>query len=251
MEEDGRMAQPRVTGRWLVLMRNKAFMAAATLALVLGACTKSADGQIPTPEMLSDALPTITEMPGDWDESQRQVFTTRGAENPSIDPSVWCPAAEMVTGDLLDLAGESGADVEMQARAAGANPRLMRLQAWANNDVEAYFRDAKEAVNICDGETVTDADAVVSTYDVIDGRDIGDESISWLQTTTPPVSTQKEKMSSIGRTTIARFGSIIMVMQMGDVAMGETSTLMAEEDWWDIVELAGKKLDDLDEQVRD
>jgi hypothetical protein len=27
--------------------------------------------------------------------------------------------------------------------------------------------------------------------------------------------------------------------------------LMPEDDWWDIVELAGGKLDDLDEQVHD
>lgn len=232
-------------------MRNKTIIASLAFTLIAGACSRAAEGQLPSPDMLSDALPTITEMPGDWDESQRQVFTTRGAENPSIDPSIWCPAAEMVTENLVDLAGESGADVEMQSQSTGGNPRMMRLQAWANDDVQDYFRDANEAVRICDGETVTDSDGVVSTYDVVNSRDIGDESISWLQTTTPPVSTQKEKMSSVGRTTIARFGSIIMVMQMGDIAMGETSTLMAEDDWWQIVELAGKKLDDLDEQVRD
>jgi hypothetical protein len=33
--------------------------------------------------MISEALPTITEMPGDWDETQRQVFLVREPENPS------------------------------------------------------------------------------------------------------------------------------------------------------------------------
>ena len=218
---------------------------------VVASCTRSAEGQLPTPDMLSDALPTITEMPGDWRETQRQVFTIRGPENPSIDPSIWCGDASELTQGLVDLAGDSGADVEMQAVMVAGTPRLMRLQAWANDDVEDYFRDAKEAVRICDGKTVTDEDGVTNVYDVIQARDIGDESVSWLQTTTPPASAGEEKRSSTGRTTIARFGSIVMVLQLGDVAQAGTSNAMSEDEWWDIVELVGGKLDDLDEQVHD
>ena len=231
-------------------MKNKTFLAAVAL-VVLASCTKSAEGQIPTPDMLSDALPTITEMPGDWRETQRQVFSERSAENPSIDPSVWCPDASTVTKNLVDLAGDSGADVEMQAVMVAGTPRLMRLQAWANDEVEAYYRDAKEAVRICDGKNVTDEDGVMNVYDVIQARDIGDESISWMQTTTPPASAGEEKRSSTGRTTIARFGSIVMILQLGDVAQVGTSNTMPEDEWWDIVELAGGKLDDLDAQVHD
>ena len=98
------------------------------LGVLLGtSCTRSAEGQLPTPEMISDVLPTITDMPGNWDESQRQVFDVRGPENPSIDPSVWCPASSMVTGNLVDLAGQSGADVEMASKGPAGTPRLMRL----------------------------------------------------------------------------------------------------------------------------
>lgn len=199
--------------------------------------------------MLSETLPTITDMPGDWNESQRQVFAVRGNENPSIDPSVWCPAAKEVTKNLVSLAGASGADVEMQAEMQEGQPRMMRLQAWANDDVEKYFRDAKEAARVCDGETVTAASGATEKYEVIENRDIGDESISWKQTTTPPPTTQTEKLQTVGRTTIARFGSIIMVLQMGDMAWTGNVQAMTEDEWWDIVELAGKKLDTLDEQV--
>lgn len=216
---------------------------------VLTSCTRSAEGQLPTPEMLSETLPSITEMPGDWNESQRQVFAVRGNENPSIDPSVWCPAAQEVTKNLIELAGSSGADVEMQAETSGGQPRMMRLQAWANDEVKAYFRDAKEGVRICDGETVTSSAGVTEKYSVIEGKDIGDESISWMQTTTPPASTQTEKLQTVGRTTVARFGSIIMVLQLGDMAFTDSVAPMNEDEWWDIVELAGKKLETLDEQV--
>lgn len=232
-------------------MKKFALAAIATLAtiLLLASCTKSAEGQLPTPEMLSDELPTITEMPGDWNESQRQVFAVRGDENPSIDPSVWCSAAKEVTKNLVSLAGTSGADVEMQAEMDEGHPRMMRLQAWANDDVEDYFRDAKEGARVCDGEIVTTSNGVTEKYEVIEGRDIGDESISWQQTTTPPVTTQSEKLQSVSRTTIARFGSIVMVLQMGDMAWTGTVEAIDEDEWWDIVELAGKKLDSLDEQV--
>jgi hypothetical protein len=232
-------------------MKPHKFIAAAILSVVLVSCTKSATGQMPTPDMLSDALPTITDMPGEWSETQRQVFNERGPENPSIDPSIWCADAATVTKNLVDLAGDTGADVEMQAVMVGDTPRLMRLQAWANDEVVAYFRDAKEAVRICDGKKLTDTDGSTVEYDVISAHDIGDESISWKQTTVPPASTEGEKMSSISRTTIARFGSIVMILQMGDMATSGTSTLMPEDEWWDIVELAGGKLDDLDEQVHD
>ena len=227
----------------------KTLMILGASLLILTSCTKSAEGQLPTPEMLSDALPSITEMPGEWNESQRQVFAVRGNENPSIDPSVWCPNVAELTKNLISLAGDSGADVEMQAVMPEGHPRLMRLQAWANDDVKAYYRDAKEAVKICNNVEVKDASGVTEKYSVIEDRDIGDESISWQQTTTPPPSTQTEKFQTVGRTTIARFGSIIMVLQLGDMAFTGGTQAMKEDDWWDIVELAGKKLDSLDNQV--
>ncbi len=218
----------------------------------LSACVTSSEGQLPTPDMISEALPTITEMPGEWDETQRQVFLTREPENPSIDPSIWCASAQEVTKNLIQLAGSTGADVEMQADMRSGVARIMRLQAWSNADVEEYYRDAKEAVRICDGTTSTDSVGVVEITEVIAGRDIGDESISWGQRTTPPTSLQEEKFSSMySRTTIARFGDIVMVLQLGDVVMGDTAELLTEEEWWSIVELAGRKLDKLSEQVHD
>lgn len=230
-------------------MRIRLFLPVILVAVGVASCTRSAEGQLPTPAMISDVLPTITDMPGKWEETQRQIFDVRGPENPSLDPSVWCPASSMVTENLLDLAGQSGADVEMSSKGPAGTPRMMRLQAWSNDETEAYFRDAREAARICDGEKVTAASGAVEEYSIVEGRDIGDESVSWLQKTTPPPATQGEKMESVGRTTIARFGSIVMVMQIGDVAFTGSTEAMDEDEWWSIVELAGRKLDELDEQV--
>ena len=229
-------------------MKKRTAVAVAASLMFVG-CTRSAEGQMPTPAMISDALPTITDMPGDWRETQRQAFDTRGPENPSIDPSVWCPAATMVTGNLVELAGGAGADVEMQFTGSSSGSRLMRLQGWANDNAVEYYADAKEAARICDGATSTDESGAVTSTTIIENRDIGDESISWAETTTPPEGTQQDKLEWVSRTTIARFGAIIMVLQLGDAAPTGTGALMNEDDWWSVVEMAGKKLHDLDEQV--
>lgn len=183
-------------------MRNR-FVHVVVLSLVVASCTKSAHGQLPTPAMLSDSLPTITDMPGSWRETQRQAFDVRGPENPSLDPSVWCADSADATGNLVEYAGQAGADVEMQFLGTAPGPRLMRLQAWANENAGKYLTDATSAARICDGATSTDSSGAVSTTTVIANRDIGDESVSWAQTVTPPPGTQKDKMESMSRTTLS------------------------------------------------
>ena len=220
------------------------------VAIAVSGCTRSAKGEKPSPAMLSDALPTITDMEGTWNETQRQAFTVRGAENPSIDPSIWCPQAATVTKNLVGYAGQAGADVEMGLIGTPGVHRMMRLQAWSNDDVKSYFRDANEAVRICAGKTVTDSSGVKSTTTLIADRDIGDESVSWSQVVEPPAGKDKTFVS-VGRTTVARFGDVVMVLQLGDAVESGTNNPFNEEDWWAIVEMAGKKLHDLDKQVHD
>lgn len=215
-----------------------------SICAVLGAgCTKSDGSGNPSPSELSDALLTVTDLPSGWEETQRQVFDQRGNENPSIDPSVWCSAAAEESKDLETLAGQAGADVEMNWT-AGTSPRLMRLQAWHSdgNGAKDYLAAVRASAGACDGVSATDADGVETKTSVIVGRNIGDESVSWSDKTTPPASTQKDKMESIGRTTVARFGNVVMVLQLGDAAPAGTATLMAEDDWWSVVQLAADKL---------
>ncbi|MFM8388970.1 MAG: hypothetical protein ACKOA5_06980, partial [Actinomycetota bacterium] len=119
--------------------RKHVVMAGALIAVILGGCTKSADR---SPEALSKGLLDLTDMPGEWQETQRDVYTTRGVENPSIDPSTWCPDATDEVTKLDDLASDAGADVEMQMQVDGAEvPRMMRLQAWRSDSAKDYFEE--------------------------------------------------------------------------------------------------------------
>lgn len=221
-------------------------LASFALVITVVSCsddTDEATQKYQTAKALSDALLTVTDMPAGWEESQRQVFEKRENENPSLDPSVWCPAAQTTAEPLIELAGDSGADVEMNMnRGGGQGSSLMRLQAWSNEDVEEYFSTAAIAAEKCDGAKTTDESGVVTALSLITNRTLGDESVSWSERLDPPASTQDEKMSTIGRTTIARFGNVIMVLQIGDAAPTDSLTLMDESQWWDIVSLAGEKL---------
>lgn len=225
-------------------MRRK-ILALVVVCSALGAgCTKSVKDSYPTPSELSDSLLTVTDMESGWEETQRQVFDTRSNENPSIDPSIWCTQAADASKNLEALAGEAGADVEMNWT-KGESPRMMRLQAWSNADAKTYLSDAKKAVDACDGVKNTDSSGVQTETSKITNRSIGDEAVSWSDKTVPPAGTQENKFESVSRTTIARFGDVVMVLQLGDAAPVGASKLMPEQDWWDIVKKAADKLDNL------
>jgi hypothetical protein len=185
----------------------------------------------------------ITDMPGEWQERQRDVYTTRGAENPSIDPSTWCPDAGDEVAKLDDLAGDAGADVEMQMQVNGAEvPRMMRLQAWRNDDVRTYFADVLTVLNICDGAKWTQDPGVTTEMWKIDGPEVGDESVSWGTREVPPEGT--DKASAMGRTTVARIGEVIMVLQIGDFMTPSSVGELGDDDWREIVQRAADKLAD-------
>lgn len=224
-------------------MRKKLVSVVVSVSVLAGGCGVflKSEGQ-KSAESLSEALLTVTDMPKGWEETQRQVFDERGNENPSIDPSVWCAEASDSSGNLVVLAGESGADVEMNWT-AGSGPRMMRLQAWSNKDVNDYLSEVRRSAESCDGVKSTDANGVTTETHLITGRTVGDESVSWSDSVTPPVSVVKDKFESVGRTTVARFGKVVMVLQIGDSAPAGTATLMDEDDWWSIVELAASKIE--------
>lgn len=208
--------------------------------LAIAGCTRSVDK---SPEGLGNRLLGISDMPGDWQETQRDVFATRSNENPSIDPSIWCPDAATEAEPLLGLAGDAGADVEMQFQLNGNEvPRLMRLQAWRNDSVRQYFQTVQTVVNICDGAKWTADPGVNEAMFKIDGPNVGDESVSWGSSTTPPTGT--DKPSSSGRTTVARLGEVIMVLQIGDAVTDTHVTALADDEWRVIVQRAADKLGD-------
>lgn len=208
--------------------------------LAIAGCTRSVDK---SPEGLGNRLLGISDMPGDWQETQRDVFATRSNENPSIDPSIWCPDAATEAEQLLGLAGDAGADVEMQFQLNGNEvPRLMRLQAWRNDSVRQYFQTVQTVVNICDGAKWAADPGVNEEMFKIDGPNVGDESVSWGSSTTPPTGT--DKPSSSGRTTVARLGEVIMVLQIGDAVTDTHVTALADDEWRVIVQRAADKLGD-------
>ncbi len=215
-------------------------VAVCALGITVSGCTKSADT---SPEALSEGLLDITDMPGDWQETQRDVFTSRANENPSLDPSIWCPDAADEAAGLIGLAGDSGADVEMQMQSDGQEvPRLMRLQAWRNDSTRQYFEQLLTVVNMCDGAKWTEEPGVTTEMWKIDGPEVGDESVSWGSQLAPPEG--KDAAASMGRTTVARLGEVIMVLQIGDFTTTSSVGELSDANWREIVQRAADKLAD-------
>lgn len=215
------------------------------VALAVTGCTKEVSHTPATPAQLADSLLSITDLDPGWEETQRQVFDERSNENPALDETAFCAAAADEVARVTDLAGGSGADVEMSYGGTSGGARLIRLQAWTSGDVMTYVEAAADAAGACNGVTATDDAGVTSTIRLITGRSIGDESVSWSDQIVPPPATQDQKFESQGRTTVARFGDIIMVIQIGDANFAGTAALLPEAEWWAIVSAAGAKLDDL------
>lgn len=191
-------------------------------------------------ERLLPGLVDAGDMPSGWEESRREVFLERTADDPSIDPRSWCPRAA-ASKDLAALAGGSGAIVELN-REKGRTPGFVRLQAWSNKDVVAYVSAVRQSAKACDGVESTDAAGVTVSMRLLTGRSVGDESVSWSSRTVPPFSAFAGKFASFARTTVARFGQVAMVMQVEDAGPPGSSGFMPEGDWWPLVQRAAEKL---------
>lgn len=215
----------------------------ALMSLALAACgsdetasttTTSTVSTTFTPQQLSDALLTTRDLGAGWTETQRNVFTTRQPENPSIDPSLWCPAGQ---GDqLVALAGDGGADVELSLDDPDS-PYMIRQQAWTNSDVEQYLMSVKAAVAACSGAIWKDGGGNSYALQPLTAPKIGDDSISWTVTiqltgTTP--------MTSFSQQTTARFGAAMMVLQGG--ATPTTGAGATAPNYLAIIRIAGDKM---------
>ncbi len=205
----------------MFMSRGKIVACVAVASLLFAACgddsdssdTTAPNGSEVTLQQLSDALLTETDLSDDlggtWTETQRDMFTTREPENPSIDSSLWCDEAD---GDaLVTLAGDSGADVELKF-GDETSPFMVRQQAWSNGDVDSYFTAIKDAVDACDGTTWTDEEGNSYTMGPTQVPTIGDESVSW-QITIELV--EADQPASIALQTVAKFDNVIMVLQGG------------------------------------
>lgn len=195
------------------------------------------------PENLSEQLLGVTDLESKWNETQRQVFTDRGNENPSIDASMMCPEAKATADTFANLAGDRGADVEMEMKGVTAGAILLREQAWSNENAKNFLAAVKEAVTLCDGKEWTDDMGVTNSVAVLEDPKVGDDSVSWANESSPPASVGKEKPSGVGRNMVTRIGDVVLVLQAGSYSVQNQGPLMSLEDWKVLVTRAFKKMD--------
>jgi len=209
------------------------------LALGLVSATAACGGGDParTGAQLDAVLLAPADLGEGWTQTQRQVFTERGPEHPSIDPSVWCPAAEDDGARLVKLAGSSGADVELEG--AGGDPvRLIRQQAWSNGDARTFFRTVVAAVTACRDATWQGEDGSTATFTVLTAPTTGEEAVSFSVEATIH-GTDGDTLWQ-ARHVVARTGSTVMVLDGSEI---RPATGAPAGTWWSgVVDAAGTKL---------
>ena len=217
-------------------------LAAMVAVVSMSACGDGGVVESFTPEQLGDALLTAQELGSGWSQTQRDVFTAREVENPSIDSSLWCDAAADDDASMQVLAGQAGADAEFEFALQGDVNRGMRVQAWNNADAKEYFETLGSAYDRCNGETWNDGEGSSYTVSPADGPDGGDESLHWavrIETTDGSNAIWNSRQTAV------RLGNTILVMQLGDVAAGDSLEPLGDSEWADIVSAAVEKFESL------
>ena len=182
-------------------------------------------------EQLAAGLLAAADLGAGWGETQRDVFTRREPENPSIDPSLWCPGPP---GDsLVSLAGQEGADVEI---GVAATPYMVRAQTWSNSEVTEYFATLVAAIAACSGESWADEEGNAYTLTTLASPAIGDEAVRWTIT----IELVEADMSYPAEHMAARFGDVMLVVQGGE--RPATGPAAAALDFDTIVGIAGEKM---------
>jgi hypothetical protein len=213
---------------------SRRFFAASLVVIGLSSCQTASDA--PSASEIGDGLLTVTDLGTQWRETQRDVFDVREVENPVLDPGAFCPESNLDTTELTDLAGQSGADVEFQQK-DGAS--AIRLQAWSNSDAAGFTDVVLVAVATCEGAEWNDEFGTNNTFDVVEGPEVGDAAIHWT-TTNQPSGAMADKMSSVGRTSVIRFGDVVLVLQWG--VFGDDGIDPVR--WAEVVRRAFEMLDD-------
>ncbi len=239
------------------MLRARSLTLLVACLVPLAACGGD-DDRVYTPAELGEQLLSTDDMGPGWTESQRDVFDTREPENPSIDPSLWCPDFPTGTSDqLTTLAGPSGADVELQQgdpTSADQPTYGLRQQAWSNNDAADYLRELADAVGTCSGKTWTgEGEDTGTEYRLtpIEIATVGDETVAALVTITlspddgssdagAPQLVIRQRMAAV------RVGSIVMLLQEGDTLSPDEEPSTTDAEFSTLVELAARPFVELD-----
>lgn len=186
-------------------------------------------------ERLATGLLTVEDLGEGWTETQRTRFEMREPENPSIDPSLWCPQADSTALRLVELAGDAGVDAEFEKVSKGSS-RYVRLQAWSNTEVAEFMTSVGKALEECDGVAWDDGSGTTYRVTALGGPVVGDDVVNWeidIVTSTPT-----GEVASLSRGSAFRIGEAVAVFQEGgmDGAMSIT-----EDDRADLIMRAAEK----------
>ena len=234
-------------------VRRLACAVAIVAVVVLTSCGSSTGGKadttttaatVHTPAELGAALLTESDLGGAWTESQRDVFTTRQPDNPSVEDSLsLCPAASTQLDTLRTLSSQAGADVEFQHARTTVQGWFIRQQAWNDVRVPRYLAVLAAGVAACHGQTWNDPDGnSVQALDVTDSTELGDESIMLRSETV--VHSADGDVAWRTRLAVARFGNVLMAVGELTVQPASSPSPVSDADWRHLLDVATARFAD-------
>ena len=218
----------RLAGREDIMIGRRSTRWAVLLLLLLASCGSGGGAgtaeKTYAPEQLEPVLLTAAEVGPGWTEQDRQMPTTASSSSVSVPSSSserstsFCPAVgtklaefERRTSDQLATSVVLSSPDATEARPVGVIEKL-----WSVDEATALFGDMKAALPNCIGQTWTTSDGEQLTLAPMTGLPtIGDESFSFLATASEP--TRSGNVEWYLPTTIARFGSVIAILEGLDI----------------------------------
>lgn len=217
-------------------------LALVSLIILASSCKTANDNSEVTPTRISDALLSITDLDTGWSQSSRQVYTSRASDNPAIDTQ-WCPGAMASAAQLIQLAGDRGALVDLKFAGSIPSSRTLSEDAWNDENAQSFMSKIKAVIDSCNGKTWTDEVGVTATLTKTSGRSFGDDSAGFSVAITPPASMAKQKFPEVCRTIAVRTGSTIMILEVWDSSKSNVMPdAISGSAWTSIVGAATDKL---------
>lgn len=205
--------------------------------------TSVAQDGSPTPSEMKAVLLGSDDLGSKWMVMQSQAFDSREGI-PTLDPGTWCPAAADASSGLGDLAGKSGAITGLRGvdLPKGVSHQISE-QLFDTGSAGEFVALVKSGVDACSGAPWTNSNGNVVRVDPLTSPDVGDESVS----ATTLIATQEEGTDFVFRTRflVARFGSVVMILQEVDVQESGAAPLMDGGEWGSLVSMAAEKLSGL------
>lgn len=220
--------------------------AVAALALVaaVAGCGQEAAPTRYTAAQLDTALLAPADLGGDFEVDDRTGGESRPPDTPAIDPGIWCPAAGAMADEMQRLIGAEPVFVQLvSTTVTGRKFHGVSEEMWAADDAAAVVEAVGRGLADCAGAEWSVDDGGTARLVPLSAGDVGDDMAAALVTyLTEGPDTGYAWRNRIG---VVRVGTTVIVLQELDVQPADSSPVLTDEQWREVVSTAVQRVEAL------